>query len=61
MRAGAVCGAGIRCVQAQAGLCPGVVGNLSAAILIDRGVGFAGGDDLDAARRQQGTQPYAEG
>ena len=48
-------------VQAQAGLGIGVVGKLCAAVQVDGRVGFAGGDDLHAARRQQGTQPDAEG
>ena len=54
-------GAALRGVQAEAGLGVGVVGDLGAPVRVDRGVGFAGGDDLNAARREQGTQPDAEG
>ena len=54
-------GAALRGVQAQAGLGIGAVGDLGAAIRIDRRVGFAGGDHLNAARRQQRTQADAEG
>ncbi len=54
-------GTAFRSVEAQAGLGPGVVGDFSAAVEVDGGVGLARGEDLDAARGQEGTQPDAEG
>ena len=54
-------GAALGGVQADAGLSLGVVGDLGAAVGVDRGVGFAGGDDGDAAGGEQGTQTDAEG
>ena len=47
-------------MQAKASRRVGVVGDLSAADRVYGGVGFAGGDDLDAARRKQRTQLYAK-
>jgi hypothetical protein len=47
-------------VQAEAGLCVGVVGDLGAAGGVERGVGLAGGDDLYAARAQQRAEADAE-
>jgi len=54
-------GAGLRGVEAEAGLGVGVVGDLRAAVWVDGGVGLAGGEDLDAARAEQGTEADAEG
>ena len=54
-------GAGLRGVQAEAGLGVGVVGDLGAAVVVDGGVGFAGGDDGDAAGGEQRTEADAEG
>jgi hypothetical protein len=48
-------------MDAEAGLSPGVVGGLCAAVEVDGGVGFAGGDDLEAARGEQRTQADAKG
>ena len=53
-------GAAFRRVQAEAGLCIGVVGNLGAAIGIQCRVGFARHDHGEAARHQQRAQPEAE-
>jgi len=54
-------GAGRGGMQAEAGLGVGAVGNLGAAAGFEGRVGLAGGDDLDAARAQQGPQADAEG
>ena len=42
-------GAGLRCVEAEAGLGAGAVGDFGASVVVDCGIGFAGGDDGDAA------------
>ncbi len=47
-------------MQAEAHACVGVVGDLGALVHFDRSVGFARGDDEDAAGAQQGPQPDAE-
>ena len=39
----------------------GVVGNFGAPVEVDGGVGFARGDDLDAAGGEQGAQADVEG
>ena len=54
-------GAGLRGVQAEAGLGVGVIGELGAAVVADVGVGFAGGEDVDAAGGKQGAEADAEG
>jgi hypothetical protein len=53
--------AGLSGVEAEAGLGVGVVGDLGAAVGVEGGVGLAGGDDLDAARAEKGTETDAEG
>jgi hypothetical protein len=47
-------------MQAEAGGGPGVVGDGGAAVGIEGGVGFAGGDDSDAAGGKQGAEANAE-
>jgi hypothetical protein len=54
-------GAALSGVEAETGLGLGVVGDLCAAVVVDRGVGFAGGDDGDAAGDEQRTEADAEG
>jgi hypothetical protein len=54
-------GAAFSGVQAQASLGVGVVGNFSAAIEAYCAVGFACGDNLDAASAEQRPETDAEG
>ncbi len=48
-------------MEADAGLGVGVVGDFGAAVGVQSGVGFAGGDDRDAAGSQKRTEADAEG
>jgi hypothetical protein len=48
-------------MEAEAGLCVRVVGDLGAAIGVDIRVGFSGRDHLDATGVEQRTQLNAEG
>lgn len=54
-------GASLGGVEAEAGLGVGVVGDFSAAVGVDCGVGFASGDHLHAACGQQRAQADAQG
>ncbi len=52
--------AALGCVQDQTGLGAGAVGDRGSFVRIDGGVGFAGGDDRNAARREQRAQPHTQ-
>ena len=54
-------GAALGGVEAEAGLSVGAVGDFGAPAGVDRSVGFAGGDDSDAARGEQRAEADAEG
>jgi hypothetical protein len=51
---------GLGSVEAQAGLGVGVVGDLGTVVGVDGGVRLAGGEDLEAARGEQGAQADAQ-
>ena len=54
-------GTAFRGVQTEAGLGGGVVGNLGPAVRLNRRIGVAGGDHLDAASGEERSQANGHG